>query len=123
MGIIRKKLRLKIIYSIFKFTKTYREARKEFYKEEYGITKFRQNYEDEVEFDESYVGWSYRQNCLLKKIRPLLDKHGLEINDEDYMGATAWSLWKDNKKINEFFLCKDFDKTENLYFYIIENYK
>ena len=80
----------------------YNKARNTFYKVDYRGT-WATNYENEVEYDNTVNYRStYESYLRLTRINPILEKHGLFISDEDWMGATGWSLWKDNKKIKEF---------------------
>ena len=66
----------------------------------------------------------YAKDYFLEmEIKPIIQNNRLKVNDEDYMGATAWSIWKDGLRITEVFCSEDFSKTENLYFYITDNFK
>lgn len=102
----------------------YKKARDIFYKVDYRGT-WATNYENEVEYDNtSNYRSTYESYLCLTRINPILEKHGLHISDEDWMGATGWSLWKDNKKIKEFVNNNPdgYRAIESLYIYLKENY-
>ena len=102
----------------------YNKARNTFYKVDYR-GKWATNYENEVEYDNTVNCRStYESYLCLTRINPILEKHGLCISDEDWMGATGWSLWKDNKKIKEFINNNPdgYRAIESLYVYLKENY-
>lgn len=102
----------------------YKKARLSFYKIDHRGS-WATNYEDEIEYDNTANYRStYESYLSLTRINPILEKNGLYISDEDWMGATGWSLWKDNKKLKEFINNNPdgYRAIESLYIYLKENY-
>ncbi len=102
----------------------YKKTRASFYKIDHRGS-WATNYEDEIEYDNtSNYRSTYESYLILTRINPILDKNELYISDEDWMGATGWSLWKDNKKLKEFINNNPdgYRAIESLYIYLKENY-
>ena len=108
-----RELRLHLLYSLMRTTNKYNKERKDFYKNKRNDGRI---------FENGYDRYA-KDYFLEMEIKPIIQNNRLKVNDEDYMGATAWSIWKDGLRITEVFCSKDFSKTENLYFYITDNFK